>query len=1183
MFPDEKSFWERCGQLLIESEKFEAAISIYSYLFKNDPFSSSYLKLYVECLKKSFKFDELDDLKENLKSSHWIDEETEKLFDWRADFGTFCSQISRSSESKELETLSIPFREINWTNYASILHAMATGNYAKIYKKQPFNPDNFLILNGPCVIEILGNINSTLSQNLLANTIHEYSASSMDDLSKKRSQRRKEVRSTQSIPSKTEQTAADLVKHLKSLFNSNEQGIIDTICSTELSCLQLLDKNNIVKSNDSMDTGNNSFTSESLNQRISEDNEVKKPLAQRICELVVYFLVQSRSPHPEFPKSLAKPILELWSLLKNSTMPLDALKQSLGTETFCELLLSVSEAHFSAKSDIKDIAYEMALFKNYSKSSNSRFTLLETLLIPDETVKLSKLEEFAKSSTLPLCTRYSEVLPALVTKESILSAIEAMKLAKTIEAAENLCQSGQFATVQELFASNLLEMISNSTGEMKLRLCKLAFKCSPPSCSENLFSESVSELIKVHSDLEIGSFIDYVAIFFKNTAKIATNDVMTMICIYWNIYLRKNLINNSLLPSLNDSFAIFLNNLLQNSDSAVPLDVCKFFLCWMAQEKCLGASNGLVPLKIFSLFASSTDFTEMKFAYSVIFSLLRFPNIFAVMDAENGLEEWDRSPIGIGSRDSPCPNLSQSEFVALSALIQRIDEMIDQADTKIVVSEPGFVSFVDWLKNRYAEIAEQNAGKHFFYCVELNRNHIKAFMNSPLEQHAQKQVLKPSRGHFTLEDVQSFRYLLNTRSYIVYSELQGRKKSFEILKTIRSDLKMSLAFNVSDAEVWKLLGTCYHDAAIHFMSSEAEFMIQNSAKLKRCMKKAILALKYGLTLEPADQGSWMKLCDLIDWSLHEPSKLSIEPEIVNFLCSVGCSCVQALLPGVVSRDRWILFLRLELFLRKSGTIADDTDKQLELLKEASLSACRAYSENVYESTALYMSLVKFYSRLSKLRISGAFTAENVQRWLDQIQGSLPTCLRTNETRANGDLTLLDSLESLSVLDRKKIFHSQVTSLAWFSFKILGDTQSALNQLQQLFPFLKGIASSSNSQKKNSSSSLLQIYQNDHERPARFLICGRRYLLQLVDFIAAKLENPQEILTQFLKKLFYIRRTILGFPEILAKATLAYLKFPEPDESIVQELIESLKDAYKGKIRIDIKQELIKRSETQNNN
>ena len=168
---------------------------------------------------------------------------------------------------------------------------------------------------------------------------------------------------------------------------------------------------------------------------------------------------------------------------------------------------------------------------------------------------------------------------------------------------------------------------------------------------------------------------------------------------------------------------------------------------------------------------------------------------------------------------------------------------------------------------------------------------------------------------------------------------------------------------------------------------------------------------------------------------------------------------------------------------------------------------------------------------------------------------------------------------MSVLDRKKIFHSHLTSHAWHSLKILGDTQIALNQLQQVFPFLKGIASSPSSagtqqsqQKKNSSASLLQIYQNDHERPARFLICGRRYLLQLVDFIC-QLDSCKDLLVQFLKKLHYIRRTILGFPDILAKATLAYLQCPEPDESIAQELIESLKEAWKGRIPVEIKNQL----------
>ena len=1183
MFSDEKLFWERCGELLIESEKFEEAIYIYSYLFKTDPFSQINLRRYIDCLKRSFKFDDLEELKENLNSSNWIDKETEKLFDWRANFSSICSSAATSDVSKELETLSIPFREINWTNYASVLNAMTVGNYTKIFKKLPFNPENYSILNGPCVIEILGNSNSALSQNLLNSSIHDYSASSMDDISKKRSLRRKEPRANQSIPSRSEQTAADLVKTLKNLFDLNEQNIIDTLCSTEISCLQLLDKNNIVKSVDSMDTGENSFTSESLNQRIADDNESRKPLAQRIFELVIFFFVQSRTPHPEFPKSLTAPMLELWGLFTNSTFPINALKQSLGLEMFCELLLSVCESHFSLKSETNAFLYEMALFKNYSSLTSARYNLLETLLIIDETVKMKKLEEVANSITCPLFTRFSELLPSLVTKTSILSAIEVMQLGKTIEKAEEHCKSDQYASALELFGSYsaLLERIKFCGGEMKLRLCKLALQCLPSSATELIFADSITELVKIHSELEINSFINYTTIFSKTVPchSVPIGDIVALTCLYWNIYARKNLLNGQI-SALNDSFALFLNNLLLNSDkNNVSMDVCRFVLGWMAQEKCFGASNGLVPLKIFSFFASSNDFAEMKFAYSIIYSLFRFPNIFAIMDIENGFDEWDRSPIGIGSRDSPCPNLSQSEFLILCRLVHKIDETIDQKETKIVVSEPGFVSFVDWIKKQYIEISEQNAGKHLFYCLGLNRNHIRAFLNFPIELHTQKQVLNPTRGHYALEDAQSFRYLLNTRSDIVYSELQGRKKSLEILKTIRSDLKLSLALNVSDADVWKLLGTCYHDAAIHFMSSEAEFMTQNSGKLKRCIKKAILVLKHGLTIEPRDQGSWMKLCDLVDWSLHEPSLLSSDPDIIKFLCSVGCSCVQNLLPGVVARDRWILFLRLELFLRKSRTLADDSCKQLELLKEASMAACRAYSENVYESTALYMSLVKFYSRLSKLRITGKFTAHDVERWLDQLQGSLPTCLQLNERRIGGDLILLDSLDSLSILDRKKIFHSHLITLAWHSAKVLGDNQTALNQLQQIFPFLRGVAvcavgaaASQTQQKKNSSASLLQIYQNDHERPARFLICGRRYLLQLIDFIV-QLDSAKDLLTHFLRKLHYIRRTILGFPEILAKATLAYLKCPAPDEAIVQELIGSLKEAWKGKIPVEIKSEL----------
>ena len=63
----------------------------------------------------------------------------------------------------------------------------------------------------------------------------------MDDISKKRSLRRKYSRATQSITSKSDLTPADLVKSIKILLNLEEQEI-----ATERSCLQLLDKNNLI-------------------------------------------------------------------------------------------------------------------------------------------------------------------------------------------------------------------------------------------------------------------------------------------------------------------------------------------------------------------------------------------------------------------------------------------------------------------------------------------------------------------------------------------------------------------------------------------------------------------------------------------------------------------------------------------------------------------------------------------------------------------------------------------------------------------------------------------------------------------------------------------------------------------------------------------------------------------------
>ena len=82
MFPDEKLFWERCGELLIESEKFSEAVEIYIYLFKSDPFSSLYLEKYngkdavaVEVISKSCMYFKMAQM--NARGS--VSEETASL------------------------------------------------------------------------------------------------------------------------------------------------------------------------------------------------------------------------------------------------------------------------------------------------------------------------------------------------------------------------------------------------------------------------------------------------------------------------------------------------------------------------------------------------------------------------------------------------------------------------------------------------------------------------------------------------------------------------------------------------------------------------------------------------------------------------------------------------------------------------------------------------------------------------------------------------------------------------------------------------------------------------------------------------------------------------------------------------------------------------------------------------
>jgi hypothetical protein len=137
-----------------------------------------------------------------------------------------------------------------------------------------------------------------------------------------------------------------------------------------------------------------------------------------------------------------------------------------------------------------------------------------------------------------------------------------------------------------------------------------------------------------------------------------------------------------------------------------------------------------------------------------------------------------------------------------------------------------------------------------------------------------------------------------------------------------------------------------------------------------------------------------------------------------------------------------------------------------------------------------MSLVKFYSRLSKLLLRGQIDEQDVSMCLKQLQGHLPVLVQCQEAENVREL-LQNHLEALNALDRKKIFHAHLMAAAMNAWKLLNDPQRALLHLQQLFPFLKGFNS-----KKGSAASLMQIYQCDHERPARYLVAGRNCSISL---------------------------------------------------------------------------------------
>lgn len=1194
-------------------------------------------------------FEELDDLKQKvmIDGGNWIGIE-EDLFQWKSDLVSLV-RVSKTVTDITVDTMCLPLKDVNWTNYATLLYSMASGNFTSVFKKAPFNADNFAILTGPCCIEISSTnpqMTQSQGQSLLLNTLGDYSASSMDELAtaetqKKRSTlRRKETTRTVSSQLKSEIVLPDFVKHFKNLLKCDEQELIALLLKYERPCCELLDKNSdAVVSTDSS-------SSTSLFDRIKSDNETNKPVAHRVFDLIQHFFISSLQH--SFPANLSGPMINIIGLFRSSVFSLKNLMEFLGFDSFLIFLLGANEILVDAELpsfNLNYLEFHKDKIENHPESSK-RFELLKIFSKGKGTARieesLSSISD-SLSSVVVLYTRYHKILPSNVTKDSIKSRITSLEREHLIAAAETN-ENENYLTTVNCFGENKDEIFRSIGGcdmELKVRLCKILLSSNESDFKTEIVEIALKELLNFFSSLSLSKFIEYLQFFLSKSDTLTTLNTTTIIsnylCIFWHIYSKRQLIPNSLTQPLNSLFIQMLCEVIDKSTTIKggpsSIDSMRFLLLWAVQERALGSLDGQLPLKIFRFFSGSgaeaadgNDDSSLKFAYSNIASLYKFPNIFTLN--EGGIEEWDRSPIGIGSRDAPCPNLKFDDFIALTSLIDKLTKYSSSSPasntattTTTSISDPGLVNFIDWIKKQFIDLMTKkqvqsqqqhpNVPSIFKQFYSLNRQLISEYLNTSLL------FLKgTTRSHINNYDVSSlnqFRSLLNIRSDLVYSELQGRKKSFDILKIIRSDLKISLAINHTDPEVWKLLGVCYYDSAVHYLSSEAEVITSESAKLKRMIKKAIFAFKFGLTLDNAatseseiDLVNWTKLSDLIDWSLHEPSKLSQSASEISFLASIGCSCVQMLLSKVLPRDRWIHLLRLDIFLRHFSHLQDHV-KQLNLLLEASKAAAASYSENVYESTALYMSLVKVYSRLSKLKMKNLISDQVLLENLTDIQSYLPTCLKsciTEETEPprTADEILLNHLEALNVLDRKKIFHSHIMTLSLHSFHVQVQKNNApsnsfpdpfTSYLPQLFPFLKQRQQQQQQQlqqKKTTSfnGSLLQIYQSDHERPARFLMAGRRYLLQLLDFFNF-IEDVQErvdLLTQFLKKLHYIRKTIIGFPEILSKATLLYFDIAsaQPDAlSVADELIESVKSAYDGWVPQEITEKYADFIQNQNQN
>lgn len=1178
MFSDENYFLERLAQLMMEMGRFDEAADAYEILFRSEPMNADCLSAFVEALKQAGNFVKLDDLRARLvKTGLMIISESQ--FDWKSQLssivtGSMDEMAVDCSSSNQLPTLTLPMRDINWSVYAHILHSMATGCYSAVFKKAHFDPSNYAILAGPCVIELNSNSHSqvqTQTQSLLLSSVQEYLTSSMEDVSngngesqsKRRLPTRNKRESKTSAPTKCELSPADFIKNVSVLLGVGESQVVEALCSTEQVAIQLLDKDNVSAGPLDNNAGQASFdlfTSESLLRLIESDNQEQKSISQRIFELLRYFFIDGLGH--AFPSALSQNVFSLCQLFHLNILSFDNLKSVLEGD-FVKYCLGVAELTFELTPSCQQ-CYELLFVQTtepLDEPDASRLKILTALFSPD---KVAALETLHISAAAPIIlTRFYKSLPHLVTEQTLIDLLGSFEQVSRLEEAELLLAKGASSDeIADKLGSDC--SLASLFGTNRLRLGRLLLRNGAQLDVESV-QLIVAELFSSYAAVDLGFFTELIGLLVQLPSASGTLPLLELICLFWNLFSRRQLIPTTQVSALSSSFARLLQVAVEQHPSC-QLEVFTFLLNWLAQEKSFGSCQALVPLSIFHLLCQrdyDDDFSCQLTAYSIAFSLWRFTSIFtAATSTEHGLEDWDRHPVG--TRECPSLAVSFSDLNLLCNLIWRLIETADngKVDTPLAINDPSAVACIDWLKEAFCRLPRDTLYLHEFgRAFEINRSQISHYLTCPLDLHASAAIQRPK--YFTVTGLQSLRVLLNFRSDLVHAELQGRKKSLEVLKTIRSDLKTSLSIHANDAEVWSLLGTCYYDALVHYLSSEAEFMIAQQGKLKRTLKKAILCFQQSLRLDQENLEAWAKLSDLCDWAMHYPSQLApAQSDACVWICSVGCRAVKHLLPRIAARDLWQQFLRLELFLRRSGRERNQV-KLMGLLKQAVIAAARSYCENVYESTALYTSLAKIYARIAKCG-----NEHVISKTLDELAEHLPPVVKPKPPRTDDAVeTLLAHLDALNVLDRKRIFHAHVMTSAWLCWRLKQDPHAATAYLSTIFPFLKP--------NKRVAQSLCLVYQSDHDRPARFLSCTRRYLLRLFSFItdsgAAAFADKLDLLATVLKKLHYVRKTILGFSELLLAGTEAYFKVADQELAnpgcsnrqqvldICNELLESLEE------------------------